>query len=205
MEQTAEVEADKSERSGKRLFLLGQIAELLGKDKQAKSWYEQVPGHDERWLDAGMRVVVLTDQQGDGVAALKKIHELRLAAGSDSRETVDLYLLEAELLMRKPRKQDAIEVYSRGLEQLPDEPRLLYARAMLAIDMDDIVGGERDLRTVLATDPENAEALNALGYTLADRTDRAVEANELIEKAIKLKPDEAAIIDSYGWAQYRLG
>ena len=107
--------------------------------------------------------------------------------------------------MRKSRKKQAIAVYTRGLDQLKDEPRLLYARAMAHIDMDDIAAGERDLRTLLAMDPDSADALNALGYTLADRTDRHVEANALIEKAIKLKPEEPAIIDSYGWAQYRLG
>ena len=76
---------------------------------------------------------------------------------------------------------------------------------MLLIELDDIAAGEKDLRSVLAENPESADALNALGYTLADRTDRIVEANELIEKAIRIKPEEPAIIDSYGWAQYRLG
>lgn len=200
-----EIESDGSERSGKRLFLLGQIAELLEKDAAAARWYRQVPEDDENWLDAGMRVVVLSDQQGDAKAAQGKIDELRLAVGTDTRETVDLYLLEADLLIRKSHKHEALAVYSRGLELLPAEPRLLYARAMLLIELDDIAAGEQDLRRVLAENPDSADALNALGYTLADRTDRFVEANELIEKAISIKPDEPAILDSYGWAQYRLG
>ncbi|MEZ5462705.1 tetratricopeptide repeat protein [Dokdonella sp.] len=200
-----EIESDDGDRSGKRLFLLGQIAELIEKNAAAARWYRQVPEDDENWLDAGMRVVVLSDQQGDTKAAQAKINELRLAVGTDTRETVDLYLLEADLLIRKSRKRDALAVYSRGLDLLPGEQRLLYARAMLSIELDDIAAGERDLRSVLAEDPDSADALNALGYTLADRTDRIVEANELIERAISIKPDEPAIIDSYGWAQYRLG
>lgn len=200
-----DMQSDSSARSGKRLYLLGQIAELIGKDTQAADWYRQVPEDDERWFDAGIRTVVLIDKQGDAEAALRKINELRLAVGTDSRETVDLYLLEADLLSRKAKKREAIAVYTRGLEQLHDEPRLLYARAMLYIEIDDIDAGERDLRALLATDPDSADALNALGYTLADRTDRYAEANALIEKAIKIKPDEPAIIDSYGWVQYRLG
>lgn len=200
-----EIEADGSERSGKRLFLLGQIAELLEKNAAAARWYRLVPEDDENWLDAGMRVVVLSDRQGDAKAAQLKIDELRLAVGTDTRETVDLYLLEADLLIRNSRQRDAIAVYSRGLDLLPGESRLLYARAMLLIELDDIDAGEQDLRSVLAEDPDSADALNALGYTLADRTDRFVEANELIEKALRIKPDEPAIIDSYGWAQYRLG
>lgn len=200
-----EIESDSGERSGKRLFLLGQIAELIEKNTAAARWYRQVPEDDENWLDAGMRVVVLSDQAGDAKAAQSKISELRLAVGTDSRETVDLYLLEADLLIRNSRKRDAVAVYSRGLDLLPGEMRLLYSRAMLLIDLDDIAAGEQDLRSVLAENPDSADALNALGYTLADRTDRFVEANELIEKAISIKPDEPAIMDSYGWAQYRLG
>ena len=102
-------------------------------------------------------------------------------------------------------KTGAAAVYTRGLDQLPGDPRLLYARAMLAIELDDLAGAEKDLMRVIEDDPENADALNALGYTLADRTPRINEAVVLIEKALKLKPDEAAIIDSFGWAQYRLG
>lgn len=122
-----------------------------------------------------------------------------------SGESVDLSLLEAELLLAKGNKEAALGTYSRALSLDPDEPRLLYARAMLSIEMENLAAGEEDLRKVLASDPDSADALNALGYTLADRTDRLSEAVELIEKAIKIKPDEAAIIDSYGWAQYRLG
>ena len=64
---------------------------------------------------------------------------------------------------------------------------------------------EEDLRLVIAAQPENAAALNALGYTLADQTERYEEAEELIRKAYMLQPDEASIIDSMGWIAYRRG
>ena len=200
-----EIEADKSERSGKRIYLLGQLAELMKENSQAIDWYRQVPESDEHWFAAGMRVVVLSDKDGDAGRSASKLEELRLAAAPESGEAVDLILLEAELLIAKGSKAAALAIYSRGLELTPDEPRLLYARAMLSIEMDDLASGESDLRKVLATDPESADALNALGYTLVDRTNRLSEAVELIKKAIKIKPEEPAIIDSYGWAQYRLG
>jgi Flp pilus assembly protein TadD len=63
----------------------------------------------------------------------------------------------------------------------------------------------RDLRRVLELKPDDANAMNALGYTLADRTENKTEALELIQKALTLKPGEPAIIDSLGWVQYRLG
>ncbi|MEP6881135.1 MAG: tetratricopeptide repeat protein [Dokdonella sp.] len=200
-----EIEADKTERSGKRIYLLGQLAELIGKDVQAIDWYRQVPEQDEHWFGAGMRVVVLSDKSGNHALASSKLEDLRFAAGPDSNEIVDLYLLEAELLIGGSKKAEALAVYSRGLDVAPGESRLLYARAMLRMDMNDLAAGESDLRKVLQADPNSADALNALGYTLVDRTDRLSEATALIEKAIKIKPDEPAIIDSYGWAQYRLG
>lgn len=200
-----EIQADSAERSGKRLLLLGQVAEILERPAEALDWYREVPDDDERWLDAGIRMIVLTDQRGDTPAALARLNTMRVIVGGDAREAGDLYLLEASLLTRKERKSEALAVYSRGLEQISDDSRLLYARAMLSIDLDDLAGAERDLTHIITVEPENADALNALGYTLADRTSRAAEAIVLIEKALKLKPDEAAILDSHGWVQYRLG
>jgi Flp pilus assembly protein TadD len=81
----------------------------------------------------------------------------------------------------------------------------LYARALLNDDLDHVDAAVRDLRRLLELKPNDADALNALGYTLADRTDKKDEALSLIEKALLLKPGEPAIMDSLGWAQYRLG
>ncbi len=96
-------------------------------------------------------------------------------------------------------------MYGRALETLPDDSRLLYARALFSAEHEDLASAEKDLRRVIQLKPDDAEALNALGYTLADRTERRAEALELIERAYKLKPDEPAIIDSLGWIRYRMG
>src|SRR4029078_5016899 len=106
----------------------------------------------------------------------------------------------------KHRERDAaIDAYRRGLEALPDQRKLLYARALLHEQMDQLEAAEKDLRRVVELDPEDADALNALGYTLADRTDRYDEALGFIEQALKKKPDEPAIVDSFGWVQFRMG
>ena len=88
---------------------------------------------------------------------------------------------------------------------MQDEPGILYARALAWERMDRIDKAEADLRKILVTDPENVAALNALGYTLADRTTRYAEALQLIDRARAADPANAAIIDSYGWVLYRLG
>jgi tetratricopeptide (TPR) repeat protein len=98
-----------------------------------------------------------------------------------------------------------LDAYARGLAAYPDEPELLYARGLMWERRDDIARAEADLRRILVADPENIAALNALGYTLADRTDRFDEALQLIDRARVADPDNPAIIDSHGWVLYRLG
>ena len=204
-----EVESDKSERSAKRLYLLGQIAELTGRLDAALGWYREVPIEDEHGFDAQLRVALVLDQLDRVPQALDQLHRLAEMAAGDSEQQRTVWLAEADLLSHRQRQADALAVYDRALATLPDDSRLLYARALLAVDQGDLATGERDLRRVIELRPDDAEALNALGYTLADRSaasdPRQREALELIERALKLKPDEPAIIDSMGWVRYRLG
>ena len=204
-----EMEADKSAREGKRIYLLGQVAELIDKREAALAWYREVPEDDEHGFDAQMRIALVLDQLDRTAEALQQLHRLTGVAAGDTEQQRNVWLLEADLLAKRQRFVDALAVYDRALLNLPDDARLLYARALLAVDHGDVAGGERDLRRVLELKPDDAEALNALGYTLADRSQgndaRQHEALDLIQRALKLKPDEPAIIDSMGWVRYRLG
>jgi tetratricopeptide (TPR) repeat protein len=204
-----EIEADKSPREGKRLYLLGQVAELVDRREAALAWYREVPEDDEHAFEAQMRVALVLDQLDRTPEALDHLHRLAGIAAGDTEQQRGVWLLEADLLARRQRTADALAVYDQALANLPDDARLLYARALLAVDHGDVAGGVRDLRRVLELKPDDAEALNALGYTLADRNNgddaRQHEALELIQRALRLKPDEAAIIDSMGWVRYRLG
>jgi tetratricopeptide (TPR) repeat protein len=204
-----EIQADKSPREGNRLYLLGQVAELVDKREAALAWYREVPEDDEHAFDAQMRIALVLDQLDRTREALDHLHRLAGIAAGDTEQQRNVWLLEADLLTRRQRTVDALAVYDRALTNLPDDARLLYARALFSVDHGDAGGGERDLRRVLELKPDDAEALNALGYTLADRSQgndaRQHEALELIQRALKLKPDEAAIIDSMGWVRYRLG
>src|SRR5688500_5129764 len=113
--------------------------------------------------------------------------------------------MEAELRVEDKDAAGELDTYARGLASYPDDGALLYSRALSWERRDDIARAEADLRKILVAEPENIAALNALGYTLADRTTRYKEALELIDRARVAEPDNAAIIDSYGWVLYRLG
>ena len=91
------------------------------------------------------------------------------------------------------------------MERYPEDTDLLYARGLVAAQLNLIDIHEQDMRKLLVKDPQNAHALNALGYTLADATDRYEEAHSLIEQALSIRPEDPFILDSMGWVQYRLG
>lgn len=100
---------------------------------------------------------------------------------------------------------EAMAVLDAGLERIPAQPQLLYNRGLLAAQMDLLQLHERDMRALLAIEPDNAHAYNALGYTLADKTERFDEALALITTALTMRPNDPYILDSMGWVQYRLG
>lgn len=120
-------------------------------------------------------------------------------------DDVRLYRAESGLLVRADRPAEAMNVLDRGLAAYPENDDLLYSRAMVAERLDRLDILEQDLRSIIARNPEHTDALNALGYTLADRTERYQEALELVERALALEPDESYVVDSMGWVLFRLG
>ncbi|MGA9334121.1 MAG: tetratricopeptide repeat protein [Rudaea sp.] len=200
-----ELKALPAPHSGAQLNLLGELAELLHRNVEAIDWYRQVSDEDEHWFQAQLRRAVLLDSSGNQAAAINLVHSLQARSGDDVRDVGNAFLLEAEILDKHQQREDALAVYERGLNVLPDDARLLYARALLNEDLGHVDVAMRDLRHLIKLDPNNADALNALGYTLANSDKDQAEALTLIEKALALKPGEPAIIDSLGWAQYRLG
>ncbi|WP_257385899.1 tetratricopeptide repeat protein [Tahibacter caeni] len=188
-----------------RAHLLGQLAEMLEQKAVALSWYEQVSTGDEDWFASQVRIAVLVDDQGKHDQALSLAHELQQRVGDQPAALGDAFMLEAELLSKREQHEAAQAVYARALKQMPDDTRVLYARALHAAANGLPDRAETDLRRVLELKPEDMDATNALGYTLADADRKLDEALSLIERALKAKPDDAAVIDSYGWVLYRRG
>nr|WP_243720454.1 tetratricopeptide repeat protein [Luteimonas aestuarii] len=185
-------------------LLLGQVAEYLEHHGEALDWYQSVPGGDQRW-QARLRATRMLHKLERGDEAYAALRALQNDASAIEEFRRVAYLMEAELRAEDGDVEGEYDAYTRGLAAWPDEPSLLYSRALMWERRDDIPRAEADLRMILVADPENVAALNALGYTLADRTTRYEEALELIDRARIAEPDNAAIIDSYGWVLYRLG
>ena len=199
-----ELRRDTTKPDPERRLLLGQMAQFLKRPQEALDWYASVPGGPQR-TEARLRAANVLFELGRKDEAFARARELQGDASADDDARRGAYLLEAELKQKNNDDAGELDVLARGLSAYPDDVNLLYARGLAWERRDRIDRAEADLRKVLVTDPENVAALNALGYTLADRTTRYQEALELIDRARTAEPDEAAIIDSYGWVLYRLG
>jgi Flp pilus assembly protein TadD len=112
---------------------------------------------------------------------------------------------EAQLLRDTGDDAGAYRVLAQSLDEHPDTPDLIYDLAMVAEKLDKIDEAETRLKRLVELKPDDAQALNALGYTLVDRTPRTDEGLALIERAHKLSPQDPFILDSLGWAFYRMG
>jgi tetratricopeptide (TPR) repeat protein len=191
------------ERQGEAQYYLGRVNEDQGRYEEAIEWFEQV--HIGEYLfDARLRIANLLGETGRFEAAHEHLQSM-LKGSQSNGSLVRIYLTEGELLRAEKRYNDAMDVYSTALDIVPGNSDLLYARALAAEKVGRIDILENDLKTILETEPNNAHALNALGFTLADQTDRYEEAYDYLKRAIEIMPDDAAIIDSYGWINYRLG
>ncbi|PCF95237.1 tetratricopeptide repeat protein [Vreelandella nigrificans] len=184
-------------------YLLGAISQSQGEIDDALLYYRQVSEGDEFLpaLATAARMLIENDRLLDA-RALLRIERMR-----NEDYFGDLVMLEVQLLDELGLQEDATALLNRELTRTPDDTNLLYLRAMRFWEMGDFNAMEQDLRQILRTEPNNAMALNALGYTLADLNvpERLEEARELIERAYEADPNNPAILDSMGWVYFRLG
>lgn len=182
-------------------YYLGQVAEQMKQPAVAAEHYAQVK--------SGNYLVSARARQAALLAGAGKLEEasalLVATQGENDAQNVRLIQAQAELLRGSKTPDAGFDVLTAGLKRYPDSSELLYDRAMAAEKLGKLDVLEADLRRAIMLRPDDAQAYNALGYTLADRTDRLPEAIALLDKALALSPDDPFIIDSVGWAQYRAG
>ena len=182
-------------------YYLGRIEEVRNRPAEAIKWYEQVT-EGEQAIDALTRRAVVLGKNG-------KLAEGRALMAQMRREMpmfgTRFFLAEGELLLEAGAGPEALALYEQALKEIPNEPDLLYGRSLVHERLKNIPEAEADLRRILAHDKDDARAMNALGYMLVVHTARFDEARKLITRALELTPDDAAVIDSLGWIEYRQG
>lgn len=193
---------DAGHRTNEANFYLGVILESREQLPEALYHYQQLGPRSNAFLSAQRQIMRL-------YVALEQFDEATRWRRQRTAETPDLGpilpALEAEALINAAYDERAATVLDEALTRYPDNIDLLFARTLLSEQQDNMVQAEQDLRHIIRLQPDNARALNHLGYALTVRTDRYEEALELIQRAIEITPDDPAIIDSLGWVQYKLG
>ena len=200
--QLQQAPRDVRERSA---FLLGQLAEMQERKGEALAWYDQVQDSDPHAFDADLRSAVILHAQDKRAEAHALLEQMQTAYLDQPAQLRRAYEADAELYMRESNFPRAAAAFDRALQVMPDDPALLYGRGLAYAEAGKIDQAVQDLRRLLELKPHDADASNALGYTLADANRDLAEAQRLIESARAAKPDDPAIADSWGWLQYRLG
>ncbi|MBQ75129.1 MAG: hypothetical protein CMQ20_08905 [Gammaproteobacteria bacterium] len=187
-------------RAGEAHFYMGSLAEKENDFPFAIREYKQV-GTGYEFLPAQARIAGMMVDQGRLKEAQDYLERVRAENPGLSQQLV---MVEGQLLSERGFEQEVFALLDEMLAQEDDNIELLYFRAMTGEKFDRMDILERDLKKVIALEPDNADALNALGYSLTDRTNRHEEALALIGRALAIKPKEAAFIDSMGWVLFRL-
>jgi tetratricopeptide (TPR) repeat protein len=187
-----------------RRLLLGQIAEVRSAWADAERWYRSVDAGPERDR-ARLRLAVAIEKAGRPDEAIAWLQSVQGGGDMHGESLRDAYLQEGEARSRRPDDAGALAAYARGLAEFADDAVLLYARAMHHVRSDRIDDALADLRRIIDRNPDNAEALNAYGYTLAEHRRRYAEALPYVEKSNRLQPGSAATLDSLGWIRLKLG
>lgn len=189
------------EDGGTVRYYLGQVAEERKDFNLAATRYLSIAG-GEYLVSSRTRLASMYARQGrleEARGVLKAI-----VPGNDVQK-VQLIQAEADLLREAKDHVAVFALLDAAVKERPEHIDLLYDRAMAAEKLNKLDVLEEDLRKVIRLKPDYAHAYNALGYSLAEKTDRLAEATQLLDKAISLAPEDPFILDSMGWLHYRKG
>ena len=182
-------------------LMLSQAADLRGDSKAAGAWLDKID-NPQRALEVQTRRALLLARQGKVREARLLVQQVPERRPEDERAKL---VAESQVLREVKRWGEAHAVLVSASERFPADADLLYEQAMMAEKLSRIDEMERVLRKVIELKPEHQHAYNALGYSLADRSQRLPEARGLIQKALELAPGDPFITDSLGWVEFRMG
>lgn len=188
-------------RKAEAALLLGRIAEAQSRYPQALDYYSRIREGTPA-LDAAVRSAMVFARMGDTVNARRLLQSLR---DRFPQLAPRFYVAEGEVLLNGNNADEALRLYDEALADNANDADLLYGRSLAYERLGKIDLAEKDLQLSIRNDPEDARALNALGYMLVVHSQRYGEAEDLIQRALALEPEDAAIIDSLGWLHFKQG
>jgi tetratricopeptide (TPR) repeat protein len=182
-------------------YLLGEKEVREGHVDRAIQWFSNVaPGNYH--VSAMLRAVELLKVKKAYKDAIYLLHN---SSPSTLGEQKQLLLAEIDLLTLSKQTEEAFELANDILVKLPDDEEVLFVHATTASKLAKWETAERDLKKILKQNPNNANALNALGYILSFQKDRLQESLGYLQQALALSPNNPAFMDSMGLAYFRLG
>jgi tetratricopeptide (TPR) repeat protein len=182
-------------------FYLGKLEMQKRRPEKALAWFDKVvDGRMAFDADmAGLSIVMNLKRQDEVEQRVLRMEN------KYPEQRLRILTTKAEFLNQQGDYQQAFDVLTAVLKEEPDNRDVLYARALVAEKMDRLDLLESDLLSILRKNPDDVGALNAMGYTLTDKTERYDEAEKYLKRAIELQPNEAVVIDSYGWLLFKKG
>jgi|694.fasta_scaffold44544_3 tetratricopeptide (TPR) repeat protein len=182
-------------------FYLGKLEMQKRRPEKALAWFDKVvDGRMAFDADmAGLSIVMNLKRQNEVEQRVLRMEN------KYPEQRLRILTTKAEFLNQQGDYQQAFDVLTAVLKEEPDNRDVLYARALVAEKMDRLDLLESDLLSILRKNPDDVGALNAMGYTLTDKTERYDEAEKYLKRAIELQPNEAVVIDSYGWLLFKKG
>ncbi|MEX3581676.1 MAG: tetratricopeptide repeat protein [Burkholderia sp.] len=187
---------------GQAYAYLAQISVEQDNDAQALQWLDKLDPASPHYIPAQVTRAQILAKQGRVDDARKVLTGRQV---NNPRDAAVIARTDASLLFSAKRYREAADRLAQAVEAFPDDPDLRYDYAMASEKIGQYNTMEQQLRVLMRAQPNDPQAYNDLGYSLADRNQRLPEANELIEKASALVPKDAFIMDSLGWVKYRLG
>jgi len=183
------------------LYFLGRLYDDQGQTEKAIVQFERLVPLETGEIEAHLQLGVLytrVQRFDDAIAVLKEAKSL-------APDRPEVYLAEGFVWAQQDKYEKAAQVYKEGIAQVPTYPQLHFNLGMAYDKLEQFDACVKEMEEAIRLDPNFAEALNYLGYAYADRNIRLTEAIGLIKRAVAIKPNDGAYVDSLGWVHYRLG
>jgi tetratricopeptide (TPR) repeat protein len=178
-------------------FSLGQVLRGLGREEEALEAFAEVPASHPLYVESRMQIASILESEGRLAEALVEVDRLRAL-----RPERGLDFHAASLRARSGDLAGGVALLQKLLAENPDDDEVLYQLGVvygLGKDADTALGY---MQRSLDANPDNAHALNYIGYTWAERGERLDEAEALIQRALEISPNDGYIADSLGWVYY---